>query len=64
MRSPWNRVLLVLAVGLGTGIVTQILQSILPTGWSQVAHPLVITCRGAMTARYQPGCSVAKVSAP
>ena len=40
MRSPWNRALLVLAAGLGTGIVTQIVQSILPTGWSQAANAI------------------------
>ena len=40
MRSPWNRAVLVLVVGLGTGIVTQVLQSVLPTGWSQAANAI------------------------
>ena len=40
MQSSWNRALLVLIVGLGTGIVTQVLQSVLPTGWSQAANAI------------------------
>ena len=44
MSSPWNRVVLVLVAGLGTGILTQVLQSVLPTGWSQAGLlvPLVL----------------------
>lgn len=38
--SPWNRALLVLVVGVGTGVVTQVLQSVLPTGWSQAANAI------------------------
>ena len=34
------RGIVVLAAGLGTGIVTQILQSVLPTGWSQAANAI------------------------
>jgi MFS family permease len=40
MRSPWTLVLLVLLAGLGTGYVTQLLQSVLPTGWSQAANAI------------------------
>ena len=40
MRTPWKRALLVLLAGLGTGFVTQLLQSALPTGWSQVANAI------------------------
>jgi len=40
MRTPWKRVLLVLLAGLGTGFVTQMLQSALPTGWSQAANAI------------------------
>lgn len=40
MGSPWSRALLVLLVGLGTGILTQVLQSVLPTGWSQAANAI------------------------
>jgi len=40
MSSRWNRALLVLIAGLGTGIVTQVMQSVLPTGWSQAANAI------------------------
>ena len=36
----WSRALLVLAAGLGTGIVTQVLQSVLPSGWSQAGNAI------------------------
>ena len=39
-ESSWNRALVVLVAGLGTGIVTQVLQSVLPTGWSQAANAI------------------------
>ena len=39
-RSPGARVVVVLLVGLGLGVVTQILQSVLPTGWSQAANAI------------------------
>lgn len=32
--------IVVLVVGLGTGVVTQVLQSVLPTGWSQAANAI------------------------
>ena len=40
LRSPGTRALIVVVVGLGLGVVTQILQSILPTGWSQAANAI------------------------
>ena len=40
MRSPGTRALVVVVVGLGLGVVTQILQSVLPTGWSQAANAI------------------------
>ena len=40
IRTPWKRLLLVLLAGLGTGFVTQLLQSVLPTGWSQAANAI------------------------
>ena len=40
MRSPGTRALIVVVVGLGLGVVTQILQSVLPTGWSQAANAI------------------------
>jgi hypothetical protein len=40
MQSLRTRVLVVLVVGLGLGVVTQILQSVLPTGWSQAANAI------------------------
>lgn len=36
----WHRWVLVLGVGLATGIVTQIGQSLLPAGWSQAANAI------------------------
>jgi hypothetical protein len=35
MRSPWSRAIVVVVAGSGRGVVTQILQGVLPTG---VAH--------------------------
>lgn len=32
--------IVVVVVGLGTGVVTQVLQSVLPTGWSQAANAI------------------------
>ena len=40
LRSPWARVIVVAVVGIGLGVVTQILQSVLPTGWSQAANAI------------------------
>ena len=40
MESAWARALVVLVVGLATGVVTQVLQSVLPTGWSQGANAI------------------------
>ena len=40
LRSPGTRALIVVVVGLGLGVVTQILQSVLPTGWSQAANAI------------------------
>jgi MFS family permease len=40
LRSAGTRALVVVVVGLGLGVVTQILQSILPTDWSQAANAI------------------------
>ena len=40
LRSPGTRALIVVVVGLGLGVVTQILQSVLPTSWSQAANAI------------------------
>ena len=40
MRLPGTRALIVVVVGLGLGMITQILQSVLPTGWSQAANAI------------------------
>jgi uncharacterized protein DUF6518 len=39
-RLPSIRALVVVVVGLGLGVVTQVLQSVLPTGWSQAANAI------------------------
>lgn len=49
-RSAWLRAALVVGAGLGTGVLTLLGQSVLPTGWSQAAfladagfHALVLS---------------------
>ena len=39
-RSPVGAVAIVLVAGFVTGAATQILQSVLPTGWSQAANAM------------------------
>ena len=39
-RSARDRVLLVVVVGLGLGVVTQLAQGLLPSGWSQAANSI------------------------
>ena len=39
-RSPWSSIALVVGTGLATGVVTQLGQSVLPTGWSQAANSI------------------------
>ncbi len=38
--TNWPRIALIVVVGLTTGVVTQIGQSVLPEGWSQVANAI------------------------
>jgi hypothetical protein len=38
--GPWRRVAVIVAVGLATGVLTQLGQSVLPDGWSQVANAI------------------------
>ncbi|HSK51931.1 MAG TPA: DUF6518 family protein [Clostridia bacterium] len=39
-RPRWSLILLVVLAGLGTGALTQVGQSVLPTGWSQAANAI------------------------
>lgn len=38
--GPTRRLALIIAIGLATGVLTQFGQSVLPTGWSQVANAI------------------------
>lgn len=40
LSVPWPGVLVVAIVGLATGVITQLGQSLLPDGWSQVANAI------------------------
>ena len=39
-HSAWRRIVLIVVVGLATGVVTQVGQSVLPEGWSQAANAI------------------------